>query len=30
VGAYDDAALAQALGSASDERPLALLPMGKR
>jgi len=30
VGAYDDAALAAALGTAGDEQPLALLPVGKR
>ena len=30
VGAYDDDALARALGSAADEQPLALLPVGKR
>jgi SagB-type dehydrogenase family enzyme len=30
VGAYDDAALAAALGAARDEQPLALLPVGKR
>jgi SagB-type dehydrogenase family enzyme len=30
VGAYDDAALALALGSAPDEQPLALVPVGKR
>jgi SagB-type dehydrogenase family enzyme len=30
VGAYEDAALAAALGTARDERPLALLPVGKR
>jgi nitroreductase len=30
VGAYDDAALTLALGSAPDEQPLALVPVGKR
>jgi SagB-type dehydrogenase family enzyme len=30
VGAYDDAALTLALGSAPDEQPFALVPVGKR
>ena len=30
VGAYDDARLAAALGSAADEQPLALLPVGRK
>ena len=30
VGAYDDAALAAALGSAAEEQPLALLPVGHK
>jgi SagB-type dehydrogenase family enzyme len=30
VGAYDDAALAAALGSAPEEQPLALLPVGHK
>lgn len=30
VGAFDDAKLAAALGSAADEQPLALLPVGRK